>query len=312
MTTDVYFDLHNGLGDRLLDMLGMMVLCHFTNKKLHVPWRYNYSGYAWGKGVYDEKLIDIKGVEFANTHVGKTVVHHVLQGIHVCPFNVYRILLSKGMNIDFETVADMFVSLASNIKPSNILNAELDPNISKAYGIHLRKSDKIGPIHGHHIAFQNDLNEFNSITKLLIDDIAQIIKTEDCPSFFVCSEDKRWREDFKGIIKQFGATENKEVAIIDNKTNDSYVGFEDLYDFFSLSRCKQIHQGVKHSGFSVMASMISQNPLINYVDRIEDARHFSINLWKPCVFVNGKKNMDANMQKQIVDYWGWVPLQFPD
>lgn len=312
MTHDIFFDLHNGLGDRLLDMLGMMVLCHFTGKKLFVPWRYDYPGFAWGKGIYDERLIDIKGVQFENSSEGKTVVQHILQGIHVCPYNVFRILQSKHIDIDFETVANMFVALAKNIQPSSILISEIDPRISNAYGIHLRKTDKIGSIQGHHIAFQNDQSEFQKITNLLINDILQIIKQEDSPSFFVCSEDAAWREEFKGFIRHLAQIEKKEVLIIDNKTNSRYVGFDDLYDFFSLSRSKKIYQGVKHSGYSVLAAMIGQIELVNYVEQIEDARYFSINLWKPCVYVNGKKNIDASIQKDIVEHWGWAPVNFPN
>lgn len=303
MTSEIFFDLHNGLGDRLLDLLGMMVVCHFTNKKLYVPWRYDYPGYAWGKGIYDKRLIDITGVEFTESSNGKTVVHHVLQGTQLCPYNVFRILQRKNIDVKYEDVANMFVTMAKHIKPSFILQRQIDPRIHNAYGIHLRKSDKIGSISGHHMAFQNDVSEFDNLTRLLMEDVQKIIKTEVQPHFFVCSEDVQWREQFKNYIKSLG-----NVVIIDNKQDTNYEGYADLYDFFSLSCCKEIYQGVKHSGFSVVAAMINQKNLRNYVQGVK----FSVNLWRGCVFVNGKKDFDVNIQKHIVEHWGWNPIQFPD
>lgn len=314
MNTEVFFDLHNGLGDRLLDMLGMMVACHFTNKQLCIPWRYDYPGFQWGEGVYDKRLIDIEGVKIVDSSEGRVIVNHVLQGIQLCPYNVFRILQSKNIDVTFDNVANMFVSMAKNIKPAGILISELDPRLANAHGIHLRKSDKISSINGANIAFDNDHNEFDAITTLLKADIESLIKTEDSPSFFVCSEDRAWREEFKAYIRTICEIHGKDVTIIDNKTHTDYKGFADLYDFFSLSCCKSIYQGVKHSGFSVVAAMIGRGNLVNYIERINDARYFSINLWKPCVHVNGKRNLDEGVQKDIMNHWGsqWNPVYLPN
>ena len=127
------------------------------------------------------------------------------------------------------------------------------------------------------------------------------------PIFFLCSEDKPWRDEFKTFIKNI----SQNAKIIENKENEEYHGYGELYDFFCLSKCKKIFQSVKHSGFSVIPAMIGQTHLVNYIHKIRDSRHFSINLWKPCVFVNGQKEVDINHQKEIVERWGWNPVYFP-
>ena len=67
---------------------------------------------------------------------------------------------------------------------------------------------------------------------------------------------------------------------------------------FSLSRCKVIIQGVKYSTFSILASLLGNNKLINYSSICESHDTCLIHTWNSVVEINGEKSLDKeNLQK---------------
>ena len=57
---------------------------------------------------------------------------------------VFSKLQNDKININFQDISKQYRTIAKNIKPSYIIEKYIPKNIHKYYGIHLRKTDKVG------------------------------------------------------------------------------------------------------------------------------------------------------------------------
>lgn len=317
----------NGIGDRLLDMIGLMVYAHVTKTPIYVPWDVNANHYGWGHAIYSRDLIDIPNVYLdpPPSHTPCTIPIRKLTGIHLCPYNVFRVLQHHPTphtpNLTFHQVAELFPVIASTIQPSSLLRPHIPVHSTQAYGIHLRMSDKINPnaSSGFQQAYENTPQEFAMIMDYLKKDMFTIISSEPSPTFFVCSEDANHRDQFKAFLIDMAHQLDKPITILPNH-NQPVAGFSALYDMFTLSRCKTIYQGVKHSSFAVAAALIGSRPLVNYTHHLPSplTKYYSINLWKPCLIVNNtpptavpNRQEQEHEQQAIMDHWKWEAIELP-
>jgi hypothetical protein len=191
------------------------------------------------------------------------------------------------------------------IKPSDIILSKLPKNIEKAYGLHLRKSDKVKKKLNSKFEtnIENSINEFNIVIDKLLDDVKNIILKEKEPIFLIVSEDESWKDEIKNIINDFAIKNNNKIKILEiDYTNDyNYDNYTSILDLFCLSKCKNILQGVKYSSFSIVASMIGNNNLTNYTEYLKDNKNCSIYAWNSVLKINNKKNFDINNHIQYSD-----------
>ena len=76
---------------------------------------------------------------------------------------------------------------------------------------------------------------------------------------------------------------------------------------FTLSKCKEILQGVKYSTFSVVASILGNNKIRNYSRYLPTDDISLIYSYNSVVEVNGVKNFDIEKHKKITQ--GIRPLE---
>ena len=301
MDNNVNIILNNGLGDKFLDLIGFYVICKYLNYNPNITFN-NSSNFAWGNNNYDLKLFNLKDISVTNNNNCNFYINSPNPSSSLCPYKVYIFLKKFFPELSFVQVSGDFILYAKDIiKPSEIIESKIPNDIEKAYGIHLRKSDKVS--NKVDIRHENLINEFFIITNKLLDDVASIIINEREPSFLIVSEDVNWKKEITDIIHSIGIKNNKQIKIlnIDYTNENNYNNYNSVLDMFCLSKCKEILQGVKYSTFSILASLLGNGKLRNYANHINTNNICLIHTWGSVIEINNKKNMDIESHKKVTN-----------
>jgi hypothetical protein len=213
------------------------------------------------------------------------------------PYKVYDFLKHYLPELTFEQISNDFAHYAKIIiKPTDIILSDIPEDIENTYGIHLRKTDKV--VSRAYLTHESTLSEFDILINNLLDDITNIIKQEREPKFLLVSEDDAWKQEFKEKLNTIANNHQVEIKIIeiDYKNND-YANYKSVLDMFSLSKCKEILQGVKYSTFSMLAALLGNVKLRNY-SPIE-ITEFLTHQWSSVIEINNQKNFDIELHKKI-------------
>jgi hypothetical protein len=129
--------------------------------------------------------------------------------------------------------------------------------------------------------------------------IEEMIEIEDNISFFISSEDNEHKQQFIDSINKIANNKNKTINLItipENIPEDirSKMNYDSILDMFCLSKCKSIIQGVKYSAFSVIASLLGNEKLINLSHCLDNNELCIIYLWNSVIQINDNKNFDEN------------------
>jgi hypothetical protein len=299
--TSACIALSNGLGDKMLDMLGFFVICKYLNYEPYVrfnnkPIRY----FPWGNDQYDLRLFDFRHINFIENSCD-FFIESPNPSVSLCPYKVYEFLKTIRPDIDFLEISNDYVKYAKEIiNPSREIINNIPNNAEKAYGIHLRKSDKIQPFSNGH---ENTISEFDIIISKLLENIGIIIDKEEEPLFLIVSEDIIWKEEITNKIKTIGLSKSKHVEFlsIDYTNINNYDNFSSILDMFSLAKCKEIIQGVKYSSFSILASIIGNGKISNFARFLHPESEYNsiIYNWNSVVEINDKKISEAEFYKNF-------------
>ncbi len=204
-------------------------------------------------------------------------------------------------DISFEDLSEKYISCAKKIiKPSEEILANIPVECEKAYGIHLRKTDKVSETGYQEYTHISKLNEFDIMTNKLLEDVGYIIMNENDPIFLIVSEDFSWKNHVKCLIENIALENKKKCNIIKiNYLENDNDNFNSVLDMFCLSRCKEILQGVKYTTFSMIASIIGTQKIRNYFEYTETKDICYIHLWNSVLEINGKKNFDLKLHERI-------------
>jgi hypothetical protein len=283
--------LRNGIGDKLLDTLGFYVICKYLNYQPHVEFNRLVEKFDWGFGStteYDLDLFEFTDIIITNGVTCPYFVRSVNPSSTLCPYKVYIFLRKFIPEITFSEVSESFAREAKRIfKPSEIIISLIPDGIENAYGIHLRKTDKVVAINGdlRHVASPE---EFEIIIQRLLEDVNKIIATDPDPMFFVTSEDDDWLAEMK---RRLGPNV-KLIApeYVDDRNTRS------VLHMFCLSKCKMILQGVKYSSFSMIASILGAQKLRNYSPDLDICLLPS---WNSVAEINGEKCYDLEVHDRV-------------
>ena len=298
MDNNATITLINGLGDKLLDMIGFYIICKYLNYIPNVIFD-NNGMYPWGTNHYDERLFVFNDISFAKEH-SKYYINSPLPSASLGPYRVYSFLKQFSSSLTFEQISRDFSEQSTRIiNPSEIITSRIPQNIENAYGIHLRKTDKLNNCGDtRHV---NSVNEFTIIINKLLEDVDKIIAEEHYPSFLIVSEEEPWKTEITQIIHNIAMSRNKKINIIElDYTNpQNYHNFKSVLDMFSLSKCKEILQGVKYSTFSVLASVLGPGKIRNYSNYTETHYACFIHNWSSVLKINGASNLDPTFHEII-------------
>jgi len=296
---NVNIKVFNGLGDKLLDVIGISVLCKYLNYKPHVIFDNNNGDVS--RNNYDIKLFNFNEITISDSNDKcNFYVNYGGSSIMFCPYRVYEFIKQFLDEITFEQISNDFIEYSKIIiQPSEIILSKIPNNIEKAYGIHLRKSDKVNnmgdPRH------ENSISEFEIIINKLLDDVKNIIISEEEPTFLIVSEDNNWKLEIQNCITNISINKNKQIKIIDidYDNKDNYSNYNSILDMFCLSKCKEILQGVKYSSFSILASLLGNNKIRNYSKYTDSCDICHIHSWSSVLEINNNnKNFDIEHHKK--------------
>lgn len=302
MNNNASINLVNGLGDKLLDLVGFFIFCKYLNYKPNINFD-NSGHFAWGVTNYDLSLFIFNDITISND-----TCNYYVNPIHpstcLSPYKVYKYIKVFYPELSFEQILNDYVVYSKKIiNPSEIILSKIPDCIEDAYGIHLRKSDRIN-YEGNHLSHLNSMDEFNIITNKLLEDVENIMNTEDDAKFLIVSEDNNWKIEITNRIMDISKKNNKNITIVDiDYTNENnYSNYNSVLDIFSLSKCKEILQGVKYSSFSILASLLGNGKLRNYSNYTDTYNICLIHLWSSVIEINNKKNIDLEFHKNISNY----------
>ena len=302
-------NLINGLGDKFLDLIGFYVICKYMHYSPHIQFS-NNGNYAWGTNDYDLRLFNFNGIQIST--LSSSCEYHVNApnpSSSLCPYKVYKFLkqYAPHTSVSFEQISEDFITCSKQvIQPSEIITSKLPNNIQNAYGIHLRKSDKLRTDGNGDIRHENTGSEFEIITQKLIDDVTSIITNEaEIASFVIVSEDNDWKLEISNIILDIAKNKNTTVHIVNidytNTTENEYSNFKSVLDMFCLSKCKEVLQGVKYSTFSILASLLGSGKLRNYSNHTSTYDICLIHSWSSVIEINNKKCFDVSVHENVTN-----------
>ena len=306
MNNNVFISLKNGLGDKLLDMIGFYIICKYLNYIPNVQFNKQIKTFLWGNNYYDTNLFIFNDIIITNNDISinrKVIKNNKIikinsnlyidspsPSVSLCPYKVYEYIKKYIPEITFQEISNKYTEYGKNIiKPSEFITSKIPFDIENAYGVHLRKTDKVH-IKNKNGLFENSEDEFDIIINKLLENIEEICmkeKLETIP-FLIVSEDIEWKSKFIDIIKK-----NKKIKIlyIDYDVNNK--NFNSVLDMFCLSKCKTILQGVKYSTFSILSSILGNGKLINY-SKYLDNNECLINNWNSVIEINNIKHYNIH------------------
>jgi hypothetical protein len=295
MNSSAKIILKNGLGDKFLDLIGFYVICKYLHLEPIILFD-NNSNFPWGSSNYDMRLFHFEDLVFTDKEC-KYYAHSHNPSSSLCPYKVYGFLKDYIPDVSFEQISNDFANYGQTIiKPSDIILSNIPEGIEKAYGIHLRKTDKV--VSHAYLTHESTLSEFDILINILLDDITTIIQQEREPTFLLVSEDESWKQEFKEKLNTIANNHQVEIKIIeiDYKNND-YANYKSVLDMFCLSKCKEILQGAKYSTFSMLAALLGNVKLRNYSPL--EITEFLTHQWSSVIEINNQKNFDIELHAKI-------------
>ena len=251
-----------GISDRLLAVIGAEVLCNTLGYKLVV----NMDTCRESR-CYDKRLFSLNDILMdSNEHSYKNNINPNGPQ-NLAPWRLYEYLKTKKPEITYEEVSKEFERVAQKqIGFSEIITSKIPNGLNTAYGIHLRKSDKIrGSVSGDIFTTEKDLE---TIIECLVNDIAEIMSKETNVKILVVSESTEWKQEVEGMISKRGKCEFIQLDYGD--LENEYTGFSAVLDLACLSKCKKIFKGLNYSGFTILAAILGNVELVEYSDKINN------------------------------------------
>jgi hypothetical protein len=279
---DFYLIPENGLGDQLLDVIGITVLANLFSCKAHCIWGQNKKSFPFGTGIYDRKVFDFDALsnlhiydsheEFIKNNSTITIVN-TIQTLNpsatLSPSSVYSWLHLDKKEIEINDLIQMYNQVASLIGHRLDLSIEMDGVIA----IHVRCTDKIQHSQS---SIHLDVQQYEQVWS----EILTMAARKQQSSFFICSESDAMRRKMTDDIRRVNPDAKFVIATYpDAGTEDASKTKSVATDLFMMSKCDEIHQCTNYSTFSILASLIgSRCKLVNY--RLD--KPTLLHAWMPC------------------------------
>lgn len=320
----VFMSCYNGLGDKLLDVIGFYVICKYLQYEPVVQLNSTTTEFKWGKNFYDPSLFVFNDILLFDLEVQKNninlsigsfpfYIYSTNSSSSMAPFKTFQYLSKFFPELTFHKLSQNFQDYSKKIiQPSEIILSSLPDNLNRTYGIHLRKTDKVSTTID--IRHENSPDDFNLIIEAMINEIKNIILNEENPSFLCVSEDESWKKDIEARIQSFANENNKIISIVstDYSKHIDIQGFPSVLDMFSLSKCKKILQGVKYSSFSILAALLGNNQISNFAHVTNNYYVCLSNNWKSVIHYNQENlNYDTEFHKKTSHNVGNIDTNIP-
>lgn len=266
----------NGLGDKLLDVLGFLVWCMGASVTPVVDWCSRSDPQPWGDAFYDRGCFQFP------FEVSRGPAEAVAVGTDpsasYCPAQVHRYLQGRKT---FEELVGTYFEVARsswtiapwirNLAPPTMIDDE-------CIGVHLRRRDKIKALDKVDHRHETTPEELSVIMDKLREYVKGKVVVEGERKFFVCSDDDAARLELADYLTAL----HPDVRVVSNPPAVADSGVAAVLDWHCLTRCKCVVQGTRYSTFSMTCAIFSRRPLVNFGDHSEFAL---LHLWRPLVLL---------------------------
>jgi len=156
--------------------------------------------------------------------------------------------------------------------------------------VHLRRTCKLlhDPNHEH---LTTKPSELADIMGDLMTDLIARAKKGEVAKVYVCSDDPQAKRSF---IEDLKTAWGKEPALLARPLDILALGPANLpgtlamvqgafevMEMCCMSLCTTVLQGIKYSTYSIVATMVSQRPLVNYFR--SEVKNWNLHIWRPCL-----------------------------
>ena len=307
----------NGLGDRILDVIGSMLVAKYTNSYVEHIWHNKQANIYFNNSILSRQYELSESADFKIERWGcmgsmgyMSVSSSEGTKELVSPNSAYSLSpvgLSQGIlkHVPLSTIAKDFKEMCNTLifAPRAIDDVLTNSRIGEAIGIHLRRTDKIvDMVDSTNVECVTSKNKYDS---MMTNMSSYIAKTAPGQLFFICTDDPKYLPIFKAEIMNLNST----AEFVSFDSLEQTVQSVPAFDLFALSRCRQIFQATLYSSFSLTASLIGNIPIVNFMYHESVSM---IHLWKSCnVFVTpfcDLKDIIPIMNATKVAYIQTVPV----
>lgn len=289
--SDVSTDMSEGLGDRLLDMVGLYAFSKVTNTTFNITWHQDNPSRSYGIQLLDFSNFDMfrfNNIKL-NNHFNKTT------GFGTSPYFMMKFLRKNNVTIDPHILVKYYLECAKLIDFHPLIKKSLPDRMKESVAIHLRRTDKIN--NSGDMVHETSTNEYERINDRLQQYIDKLVSDKHDTCFYVISDDDDYKNTFISNLTKRHPT----ISVITTSKTDlpddvkHIDGAFSVFEFYCLSQCRMILQCIKMSTFSTCAALISQVPLVSFMDY---TREWSLLAWKPCIYLELNGVMYAHDYKE--------------
>lgn len=303
---------HNGLGDRLCDLFGLVACGRLLGLNVKTYWANEARNFAWGQALYDMTLFDFSElceVVGGGNDSGCNIINHN-PSCTLSPVKLKIWLEEKGQDqIGYDHIEYLYYKAASCLKPSKELRSCLC-DTSDYIAIHLRRTDKIH-CQGGDRRHETCIDEYSVIMKRLLAYVDELVK-DGHNKFYILSDDAEYKLEFCELLskrcdKIQTLVMNEDALLCAHPYKE---GLYAVYEWFCMTRCKMILQGIKYSTYSMSAAMVNNIPLVNFCGY--EPEHL-MHAWAPCLMklimpYAVRNNFTYEESKEFLKNH-WIPLR---
>lgn len=288
-----------GFGDKLLDITGLSTLAELLGIQVEIHWILLEKKERFA---YSPSLISIEEVPHVyivprRSGTSANTLELPTSGVF-SPSIVQQAIASLDQRVDHDSqllfITSKWLRNLRKITLNPEVSALVPPDIDNSIGIHLRRSDKLrndGMLSWNDMDLQHYNKMMNRMMQSITDLIANHNTLQSAPlSFYICSEDQPFKKSFAEWLSRtadaYGKGEDVLIVTIDKDSIPKRLltdisNVYDVVEWYALTRCKCIYQGINYSTYSMTASMFADIPLHNFTETC--SKDWLTHLWKPCL-----------------------------
>jgi hypothetical protein len=281
---EFWYESFTGLGDRIIDLIGLKLISDITHKTIINVWRSDHP--IWKYDLNSLNLDFLSRIKIMPHENIKKLKKKLQLKSNSTAQEMNPFTIARAMKIQkWEKLINKYKKIPKEIKFRDNITQRLPLNIKKATVLHMRKSDKITETE---TTFSITKKELDFLLKDLFYYCQKEISNGD-KYFFIASEDFTWKKEISSIIEKMGGT----ILTTNYKEIDGAI-----LDLAIMANAKKIFQGTNFSTLSIVASMIGNVPLYNFSSN-KFYTSSLLRLWKP--FINLHRPFDLEFVQR--DYF---------
>lgn len=248
----------SGLADRILDITGFIILCKHHNVTPVVLWQEKVNTANQTSVVYNKDMMTFPCEIKNDSSVDRnsiTIFQQPVTAVSLSPPS-----LAQHMGIPLKSVCKTFVQILSTIDFHTSIKNTIGNLVDGATGVHIRGTDKLVQNPNIHEYTKAEFEMYQHKGAMYCAKKAK----KGFRKFVIVADDESSKANFIDMLRKFNYNfEFIDLGHIYFDLRADY-GLRSIIDLCVLKNCNEIVQITKHSGFSMLASLMGERKLINF------------------------------------------------